>query len=546
MATRPLVHLWDSSPVPPQSGLFPLGNSLPAVWAIETLDPEAFPTPFGRAEALRLQQASAEESKGKALFRHFQLLLLGVASGALRVEPANLASGDYDNLGQALLQVDPQAQYFCRLTLASTGLLYGVSYPSCLVWSHARRTDGDWDALSRAIGNKTEALQVLADWRKVLQDAGRWRREVVVWQRAVDVVLEQGGAQPSADLRSFHRDCRLVGPIRCELPIGDANGTVRPELLYLPTSAPGFSDSFVRLSRLPAEVQDQSLLFRTASGKTAGAIRVLPMSKNTDEVALGTGLVEGLDERALAEVSATQMLQADALRDLLQPVAQALGEINRTVDRASVLACPALYPDAIRLWAQRLARPAHQPTLTRRAELLLVESASASPSDAEVQLGGGLKVRLEGSQRQVDLLLLERLGEIEVLDLRALGAVLWQVFVGEGTLGQGHLLGPSGQPLLIPGALLEPPASIYEQVAQPPGALRSRLATLQRLVAAYPDGAGALERVLAAAARSFARWASDRPDIAALGRTGGPTVSVGLPIGLSLPLAVDAHAARRA
>ncbi|MCC6649130.1 MAG: hypothetical protein IT374_26620, partial [Polyangiaceae bacterium] len=143
---------------------------------------------------------------------------------------------------------------------------------------------------------------------------------------------------------------------------------------------------------------------------------------------------------------------------------------------------------------------------------------------------------------------LDSLGGVELLDLRALGSVLWAVFDGDARVrddGANVCMLESEQAMMTSGAgaALEPQGWVYEAVTRAPGAQSKRLATLQRFVASYSveaGRAGPLDGLLDRAARSFARWAAGVADVTPMGRQGVAAGTYVLPIGVEARLVRDA------
>lgn len=535
MPAIPLLHSFPGNPVDGK-GLQALGNSIPVGWEPEsnTYDPAAFPTPFGRAEATALILKAG--APGVELFEHFRLLLLGVLAGVLRVVPEDLAR--LDNLGRALMLVDGDARYFCKVVEPATSLTFGASYRSCLLWSHARRDASDWNRLRTAIDPRLGfALALLAQWRDTLRSSGRWSGQVVAWQRAVDVILEQAGTI-ALDPASLDADSRQTGPFLAQLPFGDSARPARAELLYLPAHDPGRLRRFrALLQATPSTTQDSVTLVDTASAVRARIVILPAVATGANKLAAGVGAVELFDGTAAPGTGAPRV---EEIERLLEPVCRALIEENRPVDTDSVRGALWAYPDAIRLLALTRGTVPATILLSSAAQVACFAGAALPPESSEDV--GFLQV---GAQR---LVLLDKLGDVSLLELRALGLTLFRVFTGELTTRAGVLTRGTAAPLLhVAGPPfasdsrnpLEPSAASIQAVnGEPPQELRKKLATLQRFVATY---AGA-ELLLGKASRSFAAWAADRDEpVAPLGKVGERSLPLQV-TGFTIPLAADAPA----
>lgn len=556
MATSiPLLHSWDNEPIPTAHGLFPIGDgvSMPARWQLQVsdIDARALPTPFAGAEAMRLVLGRAEEAPAHDLLSDFKWLLLGIASGVLRIEPSDLTDERFDGLGRALIQVDPEARYFSRIVWSERSLPFGATYRSCLVWGHSRRSRSDWNKLSEAIQPwQTQALAVLADWREAIRRAGRWIPGRVSWQRGVDQVI--GTTEPHRELWELHENTVLVGPVWLELPTDRPEEPLRAEPVYLPAYSPGFAGRFVSLCKFQPRAAKEAIEFVDARGVVIGRIRLPPSGKDRDLVAMGMGIVDASpgDTPQIPVTSPRLWVQgAGGIVEMLRPLQHALESVGRPVTSAAVAASAPFYPDPIRILFRRGLWPGamSQNVYTGRATLLLASSGHMLPEPQDAEASGGAHTTLDSGTNHAHVVLMDRLGDIDLLDLRALGAVLFRVFVhqagvlpelngnlGDTTTLEALMLHSSESPL-------EPTARIYESVSLgPPAALQARLATLQRFVRAYRSEVAGIERVFDRAARSFARWATGLPEVAGFGRKGAKSVSYRLSIGYEVHLAVDA------
>ncbi len=551
----PLVHSWDNQPVQAASGLFTLGNGveIPARWQpqVADIDAPAIPTPFARAEAVRLVLARADEGTNHDLLRDFKWLLLGLAAGVLRLEPADLVNEEYGNLGRALLQVDPDARYFCRVLWPDRALAFGATYRSCLMWGHARRTKEDWDRLAAAVQPRhAQALTLLSEWREVLRRMGRWAPGRLAWQRGFDSVV--GAAEPRRDLKTLRDDATLVGPVMLELPPDRGDDALRIEPIYLPSYSPGFATRLVNLCKHQPQVAKAAIEFPDARGVIIGRLRLPASGKDLDVLALGSGLAEVPSADSPQAPTGTQKLWVQGpggVAELLKPVQLALEALSRPVTKAAINTMEVSYPDPVRILVQRGLWPgmSAQSAYTSRATLLLASGGQVLPEAQDAESSGGVQVTLESGTNVARLILVDRLGDVDVLDLRALGYVLFRVFVREaGALPElgGNLGDETTFEALMVNTMessLEPAMRVYEAVAVPPSeGLRRRLAAMQRFVKTYETAAPGVDRVLDRASKSFARWASGLPEVKPLGRKGTRTVVYRLAIGVELKLAQDA------
>jgi hypothetical protein len=548
------------------SGVFTIhdGVAIPGGWGPSAYEPAALPTPFARAEALRLVLARHLTTPGElppvhaALLGCFDTMLLGVASGALTADNCDLRDDKrFDNLGRALYSVDPEARFFSVLRArepAGTRRLFGITHHAALFSPHARRTKAEWDSLANAIGTRRgPALALIAEWRAALDRAGRWDPALpgCEWQHGVDRLLAaENVAAPTADLAHLRDDCQFVGPFWLGLPTGHPDELVRREPVYIPGYEPGFAARFARLCELPptADTARGQIVFQT-DGRIVGSI-AMPAGgteNNLVTLALGAGGValDVVPEVAPGEDWINGKPDRPGLRALLRPLVDALQARNpgRVVDAAHVARCPPLYPDPIRILVGLNRWPAAgQSRMTRRLRAAL--AGRALPDATVIVDAGGQVVEIGDGKARATLYLVDALpGLAPVNDLRAIGYALWQVFTGEMRVAGDRLtpveeVAGRGAPLGgDPEAPLEASGWVYDLVAgSPPIELRRRLATLQRFVRACSDPATPL---LAAAATSFARWATGFTEVVPLGRDARARLSWRLPNGEVLALPVD-------
>ena len=560
----PLLHEWSGPAEKTNKGLFQIGSdgrTIPAIWELKptACEPEAFPTPFARAEATELVLKHVESASQHRLNTEFKWLVLGVASGVLSLEPRDLLSEAYDNLGRALCQVDPNAQYFCQMTHKQ--LVYGMTYRTCLAWGHARRGDGDWTALAQAVlPVHGEALQVLADWRETLRRGNRWSPQTIAWQRGIDEVV--GNQAPSEGLRELRENAAMVGPIWLDLPSGQLGVVAKTEPVYFPAYAPGFAGKFLSLLALAPTNTEGSIEFRDGRGTVLASIRRPAGGHASNLLALGSGRVDLRDATRVVQQSARIHVEgAGGLLELLEQLKLTIERYGRPVAGASeaIDASPYLYPDAIRLLL-RVRRNIFDPpsadgatvVLTQRAQAKIIGAGQSIPDPSDVKESEGTSAVVSHDGRKTHLLVLDRLGGLEIGDLRALGYVLFRVFVGEATV-HPELAGNLGDDELVPllmheaGRPLEPQPKIYDRViGGPPGDdLARRLATLQRFVRAYTTSSPGIHKLLARAAGSFADWANGGVTVDALGRTSREALTYRLPLGIELRLPKDSLSSPR-
>jgi hypothetical protein len=562
----PLLHRWEGA-LPSQHGLFTLGDgkTIPGTWEPrpDQYDSKAIPTPFARAEAMRLILQRIDEASGHPLAMKFRYLLLGIASGVLTLEPDTLAHDRYDNLGRALSQVDDEARYFCHILWPSEGRArsYGITYRTSLFSPHARRAPDEWSELADAVRPKeTRAIELLLEWREALQRANRWAPSLrgCEWQRGVDHLLEGHAIEPASKLELLREHARFVGPVWLCLPTGQADPPVQQGPLYLPSFAPDFARRFTESCRYrPRAAPDKAgIVFVDGGNQDVARIRMPSAGTDPQLIALGMGLLDLHNVPTTPHVAVEDWVRGRGteprLVDLLKPVELALQQIGRSVDAAAVAACPPLYPDAVRLLFERNLWP--PPGGARAAESRALTDArirwgGRALDQLSVETAGGELLALGSNGTRVALTMVDRVGDTQVNDLRALGFVLWSFFIRSAEVSS-ELAGQIAMADTLEKLLehtsdrpLEATRAVYERVAaDPPDALRRRLATMQRFVKAYSSSKPGLPRLAQRAARSFVSWATGRADAveSRIGRPPATYLQYRLPTGEDLTLALDA------
>jgi hypothetical protein len=561
----PLLPSWEGA-VQAEKGLFTLvdGKTIPGSWEPrpDQYDSKAIPTPFARAEAMRLILQHIDEAGGHPFATQFQYLLLGIASAVLRLEPDTLAHEKYDNLGRALSQVDEDARYFCHILWTGGGRTrsFGITYRTSLFSPHARRSPEEWSELAEAVRPKEKrALELIAEWRATLQHANRWSPGLrgCEWQRGVDHALRGHAVAPGGKLELLAEHSRFVGPVWLCTPTGRADDPVKQGPLYLPSFAPDFAKRFNEACRFrPRVIADRGIAFVDAGNQQVAQIRIPAAGTDPQLIALGLGLLDLHDVPTTPSTAVEDWIRGrgsePGLVELLKPVELALQKIGRPLDTVHVNTCPALYPDPIRILFERNLWPspgdAHA-VETRALTDARIKRGGRALDLVEVEREGGEVLALGSDAARISLTMVDRIGDTQVNDLRALGFVLWAVFVRQAEVSSelaGQLAIADTLEKLFEHSTerpLEPTRRVYERVSgTPPEQLRRRLATMQRLVKAYSSGESGLPRLLSRAARSFVAWASDRSEAVdnRLGRPPARYVSYRLPTGEELKLALDA------
>lgn len=434
------------------------------------------------------------------------------------------------------------------------------TYRSSLFSPHARRTKEEWSELAEAVRPREKrAIEILLEWREALRRANRWAPTLpgCEWQYGIDHVLEGHAIDPASPLELLREHTRFVGPVWLCIPTGEADPAVRQGPLYLPSLSEGFARRFTESCRFRPRVatEQSAIVFSDGGNQEVARVRLPSVGTDAQGIALGMGVLELQRVPTTPPAAIEDWVRGSGaepgLIELLKPVGLALQKLGRPVDAAAVAKCPPLYPDPIRLLFERNLWPA--PGAARAVEsraltLARIGRGGHAIDARDVEAGGGQLV-LGSNGTRVELTMVDRVGEAQVNDLRALGYVLWAVFIREAEvsseLGGQIAITDTLEKLLehTGDRPLEPTRRVYERVeAAPSDPWRRRLATMQRFSKAYSNSAPGLPRLLDRAARSFVAWASGRTEAVEtrLGRPPSTPLLYRLPTGEDLTLALDA------
>ena len=557
----------------------------------EDIHAYAFPTPYAQAEAaatfIRLAQ-------GRGLPEHFQDLVLGLVLGYLELGLKNLAR-DAGVFGKTLLTGEADMPFLGLLratkllaegpgSTVPEGRLFGATHPRSLFWPHARAASfpGDWNELANRIANdprRSDAMQLLCDFRKVLVDNGLWE-DRVPWMLALNKIIPES-AEPSDEGRTLRLSSRFAGPLPLLVRDGRVESVYFPVLhddfarLFLRAVTGGFEEdaenerivffnsrsdpwAFLSLPRFREETPASGVSAAPARGAAEGARGRIPAF-----LAAGGGVVSPAGgapewERGGFNLHESRGGGGRGFFSLLSPLYAALTD---NLDPEIIRRNPLLYPDPVRILVDRLGalgvatdrRVSLSPGLVER----IIDSDEGLPDldsfkgDKAGSLGAVIKVRGPDG-KDMDVLYVESLEGREVGDLTAFGLLLWEVFTGAAVVEGERTI--QNDPDAMDGVSMDlvekradrpisPLGSYYDKVlGAKAGDVRrktaERLATLQRFVRAYksvPDGP--LAELAAKSAAAFARFA--RPDVIPNGPFLGSWKEVRLTGGLVLPVCAE-------
>lgn len=496
------------------------------VAAMRDVEARALPTPLawpGMMEAVLLRHDLREH----VLRIYYRELILGILLGNLDVEIVDLKRG---RLGAIVVETNELFRYFGIIRATPKldrlkGTIFGGTSPDTLVWPSPRTKDTEWKALGDANNSDQQgnAKSLLSGFREILQGLGFWNPGHTgspPWMAALDEVIGDWNAAGGRKLLDSHS--RSVGPIRTQL-----GPNRRPDAIYLPTLERGFASKFLRAttgSLLEEPEKQRVVLLDDARVPQFIIMKPTGTDPGGDHMKLaGAGTI-----REDATPEKTTKLERRTLRLIDSPAGKGLLScfpemfLSPPPKATEVRRMPMFYPDIVRIVVTKLgesALPNSRVLFTPAAmENIFSEDFPGLPSPDELgdskyvssERWKGCLAKLPGDARQ--LVMLERLGGEEVLDLSALGMVLWLYFIGEANYENESIRDRRSVPLVVKESFVPlcPDEAVYrtvKEVRSSPG----RLATLQRFVKAYSQGAEDIDQMMGHAAKAFAErtWKSE-------------------------------------
>lgn len=574
---------------------------------VKDLQPHCVPSPFAEAEVMELLLRSlpvlpgapfedVSPTKGQQQsFQRWKVLIKALLLGRIAVENVWLPSAD--NFGRALMQsrVGKEFQGVIRAqdvaglhVVGRRGRVVGGTDEETFVWA-APRIESGWSFLDDAVvgGDELLALDLLHAWRAMLFARGLWAAEgaAPAWMRGVDRMLHE--YQPRRGWQSLKDDVKLTGPTRLQFVRQDGDAFLLD--VYVPAYAPGWAARFRGSFRLRPQITEGGIdLVGDTSGPHEGKVgQTLQLSvgqrqsapnaatlthsggpREENSLLAGMGSLKEVDPAVLGDRwwlqdrDNRQGYKTVVYTPLLQRVLQIHGRALQ-VTAEDIGRCPVLFPDAIRLAHDLLTPPEHKSGV----EFVTLKDKHTNRVRGWPfpmygwQLAPGVAPPLPDAKDEWVLALedspsasclLERLPlgngvVVEVGELRALGALLWEMFLGEAEYKQStslainrtSLSAGEGDKLASEARETEPRIVLNEALLtavgselHPPGAgqyrkgVQSRRATAQRFLALWTGpaaGAGPGGWLGSLASRAFLAWAFHGVDpLEAWGQTPDP------------------------
>lgn len=446
------------------------------------------PSPFGEAEVMAIllralpPQPSAPfedvaPGSQQQSFQNWQRLVRAMLFGSAEIENVRLrGAGAFGNaLIESRVKREFQSVLRCRATSLQTpgrdSRLVGGIDETTLVWGAPRLPDSDWGTLDALVhgANVTLALDLLHAWREMFRLRGLWSAEgraMPPWMRGVDRMLD--GHKVNARWDELRDDVRMAGPVRLRFERNNA-----PLLLdvYVPVYTPGWGGLFNAVLQLQPAAVDGGYNLTDEKGRvgyfvqtgfaqpvtTPGSATVTQSGafgavRDEDSLLAGVGSLRAIDATArgdhwwIDDREGRRGYRSAVYGPLLAKVTQLQGAAG-AVAETDMDTCPALFPDTLRL-ARRQFNPdpgmsgveyltlkAGQTYASMVREWLLPKwGRLLQPTLVEPPLDKDWVVALESSPSAPCLLeRFERpgVGPVDVGELRALGALLWEIFTGD-------------------------------------------------------------------------------------------------------------------
>jgi hypothetical protein len=451
-------------------------------WSIppNAMSASCVPTPYAQAEMMgqvlnAINQTTwqltppvqATEVQSQTLDRWVSLLL-GVVEGKLRIRTESLNSSEADNFGRMLQRARPAQRYLGLLEVEAPlgsgldkGTVCGAIDSRSLVWCTPRLDPATWQSFGSTVASTTQdgqnAMQVLWEWRSVLRKAELWPEGAnsPPWVRGIEHILH--GFKPDATGNLLDHQVRFAGPLALDF------GNDREYLVYLPVLARNWAQTFLKYLNLrptpgttPMELRDDSgrggARIHLSAGATggadgAGAIEHQVDSKDAPLAGLGVLELGGSANFGLRP----WLTGSDGYEELVyKPLLGAFEKVHhaRGIAQPSIERCSVFFPDALRL-AYELLKPVEGHSLVRYSAAvqdhsrlfrnlpLRAMNLSRVPTDKPWPKDEELVVAVPGPAPCRALV--ERLKSldgsmIDVGELRALGCVLWLLFIGEAEI----------------------------------------------------------------------------------------------------------------
>jgi hypothetical protein len=586
-------------------------EKLQEAWTPEAqhLRAKSFPTPFAQAEmmthvlgGLKLESGGRPEDVTRVnptisqSFERWELLLLGVVLGELRLETVDLLQPAYDNFGRMMAELREECRFFTTVRdlrlpgPRGTATLVGGTDPECLFWCSPRNPPY-WNSLKTRIAGHPQlpdAKALLSEWRGVLQSNNAWSVEGPVWQKAINIALE--GVPQSSSTARLSRDSRFEGPVNLELPRRPETVGSGTAALYFPVLSPGWGPRFQELlflrpiERRPGAVNledttTQRVVARVA--KSIDAVRGPNQGAANAASSAGFDLLAGVGRIDVDESAAVHHGQFHWLEDqngqqgyrslVVAPLLEAAkSSLKRSgIDEEFVRSFSILFPDALRLvlLGTEPARDGEvrvhlSPHVTARRSAGFALPHNGVPPEAwQPGTPAPSVLALPGAKGGPAFGLVERYGpenRVDVGEIRALGLTLWLYFLGECEVQQqrgfivwretGDELFGLARAADVNSTTIQvrPKALQWANEINTRARAQDRRATLFRFALTWedrgakggPDMIG--DRIGAIAAQTFVRWVLGDGHVKLFGPRGtAPDEQFTLLEGVRLPLFLD-------
>ena len=499
----------------------------------------AFPSPYGNAEAIALSIVLGEENY---LPKHYKEAVLGLTLGMFDFHLVDLKnkSGDF---GKALLKVEKTMPYLGvlkrKIKAENEPIIFAATHPRAFLWPHARSEEGnrksEWDSLEHVISsheNLNNALQLLAEFMKVFMSVDGEIEKKTPWIYGLKKLIPDE-IKASSDLELLRNHCRFIGPFSL---VVSKKKTIN---VYWPVYHENFTRDFMKsiTGNYNEDKTINSLRLENTRNETWATISLPEVGQDTFLLA-GGGIVSPAGNAPEWKIDTFHLHDAPDKKGFFSYIAPLYGSCKFKLEADKVRQSPILYPDPIRILVDKLGEiglpgKTNQVSLSPTLVNKIIHSKGGMPdiknlNDDNSDNPKGCVIEVTDKQAQkIDVVYLDEFENVEICDLRALGLILWETFIGNATIEVYHSGGSELQAKSDTGSedMVEikeshpilPKDTYYQKVMGDAGnELRQRtakrLATLQRFLRTYEtaipriEGSNEWTKLLAKSAKAFAMW----------------------------------------
>lgn len=550
--------------------------------------PQCVPSPFAQATVMAAilpaigpgttnvePQYPAEQRQS---FATWQLLVKAMFLGRVLIENVSLnPQGLADNFGAALMRSRNRKTFQGILRCEDIPRIIPVDRKSrvvggvdefAFVWGAPRMRPDEWVELRQRITGADEvvALDLIYAWRAMLIAKKLWPDQAneQPWNHGINVMLD--GHKPTATWEQLQPNARMTGPVRLFMSPSAQSSFFAD--VFIPVFSPGYVSEFQKVFQLcPVTTEGgQNLVDENAPSRVGFYVQLsattrradaegnAPSANNVaddDELLAGLGSVTPIERNVSGVRSWLQDRERpgyyNAVYTPLLRRVLAIQSARVPLKEDEIETCPIFFPDALRVPWRQLNPPEGMSVVDcdyfrsdRFRELTrlwpLPEYGMRLADNLEAPASANFVVALEHTPSAPSLV--ERLDRgdqtfIDVGEVRALGALLWELFIGDASFKPAPSVviesrSRAGAKIASQWREAEPRLEFKEELLSAVGsalarqsaasesyrrAVRQRRATAQRFMTLWkkPPVAGVDGWLGALAARVFLDWVFDDP-----------------------------------